>query len=81
MIATIIPMIIAGISKKPIPKGMSKIIRTNPIIAPKIVNNILNNTTPILNAAAINIKNTKIPINISILHLPFILLYSIPLII
>lgn len=80
-IAAIIPIIIAGISRNPIPSGISMIMRTSPIIAPIIVNNILNNTTPMLRAAAINIKNTKIPIKISILHLPLPLLYSFDIII
>ena len=69
-IATITPIIIAGISRNPIPKGISSIMRTKPITAPKIVKIILNNTTPIFSAATINIKNTKIPINISILLSP-----------
>jgi hypothetical protein len=71
-IAIIIPIIIAGIINKPIPKGINAIITTNPIIAPIIVNKTLNNTTPILSAATIKTKNITKPNNISILHLPFI---------
>lgn len=77
MITTTIPTITAGISKIPMPSGINKNIRTEPIIAPIIVKIILNKTTPIFNAATINIKNKKNPIKISILYLPFILLYYI----
>lgn len=65
-IATIIPIIIAGISKSPIPKGINARITTNPIIAPKNVNITLSNTTPTFNAATINTININMPINISI---------------
>lgn len=68
-IATITPIIIAGINRivnNPIPKGISMTKTTKPTIAPRIVNNIFKNTTPAVRAAPINIKKTTIPINSSI---------------
>lgn len=67
--AIITPKIIAGIRKivaSPIPRGTSIISTTNPIKDPRTVNNIFKNITPALRAAAMNIKNTIIPIKISI---------------
>lgn len=66
-IATIIPIIMAGISNNPMPNGMRANITVNPIMPPIIVNNTLNKTAPILIAAPIKMKNTTNPINISIL--------------
>lgn len=72
IIATIIPIIIAGINNiviRPIPNGINIINTTNPTNAPRIVNNILKNTTPAVNAAAIKTKKTTIPNNNSIITL------------
>lgn len=65
-IATIIPIIIAGINKSPIPRGINARITTKPIIAPNNVKTTLSNTTPTFNAATINTININNPINISI---------------
>lgn len=76
-IAIIIPIIMAGIIKSPIPNGIKASITTNPIIPPIIVNNTLNNTAPILIAAPIKMKNTTNPINISISYLPLYMIIFI----
>ena len=65
-IATIIPIIIAGISKSPIPRGINARITIKPIIAPKNVKITLSSTTPTFNAAQINTINKNKPISISI---------------
>lgn len=65
--ATIIPIIIIGISKSPIPKGINKIITNTPATAPIIVNNTFSSTAPIFMAATIKIKNIINPNNISII--------------
>ena len=69
-IAIIIPIIIAGISKSPIPRGINARITTKPITAPITVNRMLSSTTPTFNAATINTKNINIPNSISIYYLP-----------
>ena len=65
-IATIIPIIIAGISNNPIPRGINARITVKPIIDPRIVNITFSSTTPTLKAAIMKTKNTNKPINISI---------------
>lgn len=60
-IAIIMPITIAGINKRPMPKGIKAKITTNPIIAPIIVNKTFNKTMLTFNAAIIDTKNTKIP--------------------
>ena len=69
-IATIIPIIIAGINNRPIPSGINANISTKPITAPIIVNIMLNKRTLIFNAATINTININIPNNISIYKPP-----------
>lgn len=65
--AAIIPIIISGISKNPILKGINKIITNTPAIAPIIVNTTFRSTAPIFMAATIKTKNMANPNNISII--------------
>ena len=69
--ATIIPIAIAGINNRPIPKGIKAIITTKPTITLIIVNNTFNNITPTVSAAKIKTINTNKP-NIISISFPFL---------